>query len=85
MTIKENKITRQLLLWGLVGLLVAVGGGLAVWPSLGGRLDQTFRWSTPANPSQGALETLAVYGQVPEFSLIERSGRQITLADQRRS
>jgi protein SCO1 len=60
-----------------------VGGGLAVWPSLGGRLAQTSRWSTPANPSQGALETLAVYGQVPEFSLIERSGRQISLADLR--
>jgi protein SCO1/2 len=83
MTMKENKITRQLLLWGLVGLLVAVGGGLVVWPSLDGRLAQTFRWSTPANPSQGAFETLAVYGQVPEFSLIERSGRQITPADLR--
>jgi protein SCO1/2 len=78
---KTGRVTRRLLLWGLLGLLVTVGGGFAAWPSLGGRLARTFGFGTDINRSQGALETLAVYGRVPDFSLIERSGRSVTLAD----
>jgi protein SCO1 len=78
---KRGRLTRRSLLWGLLILLVAVGGTLAVWPSLGGMLGWRFGSVTEVSPSQGALETLAVYGQIPEFALIERSGRRITLAD----
>lgn len=77
----DSSIRRRSLLWGLLTLLVAVGGTLAVWPSLGGMLGWRFGSVTEVSPSQRALETLAVYGQVPEFALIERSGRRITLAD----
>lgn len=70
-------------LWGLALLLVAVGGTLAVWLSHGGVLGWRFGSVTAVDQSQGALETLAVYGRVPDFALIERSGRQITLADLR--
>ena len=66
-------------LWGLLIVFVTVGGGFAVWPSLGGWLGSKLGAKTPVN--QGTLETLAVYGRVPEFALIERSGRQITRAD----
>ena len=40
-------------------------------------------WSARARDavSPGSLERLDVYGQVPPFSLIERSGRRITLDD----
>jgi protein SCO1/2 len=79
MTIKESKIMRRPWLWGLLIVFVTVGGGLAAWPSLGGWLGWRFGGKTPVN--QGALEELAVYGRVPDFVLIERSGRQIMQAD----
>ncbi len=69
------------MLWGLVVLLVAAGGGLATWPWLGPRIVQSFVAWTNSNQTQGALEKLEVYGRVPDFSLIERSGRRVTLAD----
>lgn len=78
---KDDRLTRRPLLWGLLVLLVALGGGFAAWASLSGPLARTFGWSTTSNRTQGALETLAVYGRVPDFSLIERSGWQSTLAD----
>jgi protein SCO1/2 len=81
MTIKESKIMRRPWLWGLLIVFVTVGGGFAAWPSLGGWLGSKFGAKTPVNQRQGALETLAVYGRVPDFALIERSGRQITQAD----
>ena len=62
---------------------VAVGGMLAVWSPLGGMLGWRFGSMINVNQSQGALETLAVYGRVPEFVLTERGGRQITLANLR--
>lgn len=58
-------------------LLAAAGGGLAAWPWLG-------PISGPMSPSdqpEGALERPEVYGQVPDFSLTERSGRRVALAD----
>jgi protein SCO1/2 len=81
MTRKESKIMRRPWLWGLLIVCVTVGGGLAAWPSLGGWLGSKFGPKPPVNQPQVALETLAVYGRVPEFALIERSGRQITQAD----
>jgi protein SCO1/2 len=80
---KDGSLRRRPLLWGFLGLLVAVGGMLARWSPLGGMLGGRFGSVTGVSPNQGALETLAVYGQVPEFALIERSGRRITLADLR--
>lgn len=74
---------RRVLLGGLVLALVAGGGGLAAWPSLGDRLTRVFGRSGALNRTEGALEKLDVYGRVPEFSLTERSGRQLTLADLR--
>jgi protein SCO1 len=78
---RSGIIKRRPLLWGILILLVAMGAGLAAWPSLGGRLTRTFGWSTSSNQSQGALEALGEYGQVPDFALTERSGRQVTRAD----
>lgn len=70
-------ITRRPLLWGLLVVLLAAGGGLAAWPWLGRSVDPL----RSADRTEGALEKLEVYGRVPDFSLIERSGRRITLAD----
>jgi protein SCO1/2 len=80
---KDGSMMRRPLLWGLMALLVAAGGMLAVWSPLGGVLGWRFGLVTEVSPNQGALEALAVYGQVPDFALTERSGRQITLADLR--
>jgi len=77
---KLGLIVRRSLLWGLPVLLVA-GGGLAAWPSLGDRLTRAFGRSGALNRTEGALEKLDVYGRVPGFSLTERSGRQVSLAD----
>jgi protein SCO1/2 len=80
-TIKESKMMRRPWLWGLLIVFVTVGGGLAAWSSLGGWLGSKLGAKTPVNQRQGALEELGVYGRVPDFALIERSGRQITRAD----
>ncbi len=42
-------------------------------------------WLTQTSQGEhaGSLEALGVYGQVPDFSLVERSGRAVTLADLR--
>ena len=80
---RNGIIRRRPLLWGLLILLVAMGGGLAAWPSLSRRLAWTFGWSASSNQSQGALETLGEYGEVPDFALTERGGRQVTRADLR--
>ena len=78
---KHGMITRSPLLWGLVALTVTVGGGFIAWPSLGGRVARTVGWWTISTQSRGLLETLGEYGEVPDFALTERSGRQITRAD----
>jgi protein SCO1/2 len=78
---KNGIITRRPLLWGLLVLLVAVGGGLAAWSSLGGRFGRTSEWWANSNQSASSLEMLGAYGEVPDFALTERSGRQITRAD----
>ncbi len=60
--------------WALVGVLAVLAGGLGAWSALGGRPQ-------PAGPP--TLERLDVYGQVPPFSLVERSGRRVTRDDLR--
>lgn len=72
---------RRALLGGLIFALVVGGGGLVAWPSLGERLIRVFGPTGASNRSEGVLEKLDVYGRVPDFSLTERSGRQIGLAN----
>jgi len=64
---------RRPLLWGLALLLASGAGGLAAWGWLGSQLARD------TNPA--SLETLGVYGEVPNFTLTERSGRRVTRAD----
>lgn len=78
---KTRAVARRPLLWSLLVLLVAAGAGLAAWPSLGGWVGRTVRLSAGYDPGKGLLETLDVYGEVPDFALTERSGRRITRAD----
>jgi len=73
--------SRRSLLWGLVAALGLGSAALAAWPALGERLARTLGWRTASDQTQGVLETLGVYGQVPDFALTERSGRQVTRAD----
>jgi len=70
---------RRFMLWGVLALVV--GTGLVTWPFLGGRMTQIVGWRSSSGSSQGLLETLGEYGEVPDFSLIERSGRRVTRAD----
>lgn len=66
-------VPRRPLLWGLALLLVSGAAAVAAWGWLGLR---PVRDTNPAS-----LETLGVYGEVPDFVLTERSGRRITRAD----
>ncbi|MFB3819717.1 MAG: SCO family protein [Candidatus Methylomirabilales bacterium] len=62
-------------------LSITVAAGLVTWPWLGNRLTWPLGMRAPTGQSQGVLETLGVYGEVPDFALTERSGRTITRAD----
>jgi len=67
--------TRRVVLVSSLGMAAALAAGIgatAWWARQGVR--------APAGP---ALEQLAVYGSVPPFTLIERSGRQVTPDDLR--
>jgi protein SCO1/2 len=56
----------------VAALAVAAGAGAWLWR--GGR---------PGAAQQADIETLGLYGRVPDFSLVERSGRTVALADLR--
>ena len=62
--------------WAVIGVALAAAVGLAVgrWQGIGTRQG---RWE------DRPLEGLQVFWTVPDFSLIERSGRPVTLADLR--
>ena len=68
------------LVWGVLILVTAAVGGLVAWAALRGQPPVLF-WASRSSPSDGVLETLGVYGQVPDFRLTERSGRPISRAD----
>ncbi len=70
---------RRFMLWGVLALVV--GAGLVARPFLGGRVAHVVGWRSGSDSSRGLLGTLGEYGEVPDFSLTERSGRRITQAD----
>ena len=74
-------LLRRPFLWGLGILLVSGAGGLAAWAWLVHPVARITGRPRVSDKSQGALEKLEVYGQVPEFSLIERSGRRVSRGD----
>ncbi len=74
-------LTRWSLIPALSALIAVAGAGLVAWPWLAGRVVPTFGWFAASDQTQGSLETLAVYGGVPDFSLTERSGRRISRTD----
>lgn len=72
--IKPGFSTREWVLWGGVVVVLAVIVGAAVWTRQGGRTRQ-------GSSDERPMEGLKVFGTVPDFSLIERSGGQVTLAE----
>ncbi len=66
---------------GLALLLVSGAGGLAAWVWLGTSVHGISAWLRSSDKNRGSLETLSVYGEVPDFALSERSGRRFTRAD----
>lgn len=62
----------------LLGVVVAGGAAAAWWAAGSGRL---FGPPSMSGSGGGTLEALGVYGTVPDFALVERSGRRITRAD----
>lgn len=68
-------IERKLISLSVVVLVISVVAGTAIW-----------KWQTDLQPRRfqqnpPPLEGLQSFGTVPEFSFIERDGRQVTLAD----
>jgi protein SCO1/2 len=73
--------TRQRGLWGLALALVATAGGVATWALVTGQPALRVWGTRNVGSSAGELETLGVYGEVPDFQLTERSGRPVGRAD----
>lgn len=72
--LKQEISTRQQILWWLLLVVIAGVAGIGVWSWQQGWVRQGTSEKTP-------LEGLKVFGTVPDFSLIERSGRQVNLSD----
>jgi protein SCO1/2 len=72
---------RRALPWVALSLLVIVGGLLALWPSAGKIMPRITEWLRGSEVGETLLEKLDQYGQVPDFSLVERSGRPVTIRD----
>ncbi|MBI2350236.1 MAG: SCO family protein, partial [Deltaproteobacteria bacterium] len=71
---KQEITIRQQLFWGALLVFISGAIGIGIWSWQQGRTLQGTSEKTP-------LEGLEVFGTVPDFSLIERSGRPVTLAD----
>ena len=65
---------QQQIVWGLLLVGILAAAGIEMWSWQQGR---TCQGTSERNP----LEGLKVFGKVPDFSLQERSGRPVTLAD----
>ena len=74
---KQEIPIRQQILWAALLVLISGAIGMGVWSWQQGRTRQGTSERTP-------LEGLKVFGTVPDFSLVERSGRQLELADLKR-
>ncbi|MEK6718218.1 MAG: SCO family protein, partial [candidate division NC10 bacterium] len=70
----ETASPRPHLVMGLLAVALAGALGVAVWTWQGARRGQGSEDDRP-------LEGLKIFGTVPDFSLIERGGRRITLAE----
>ena len=71
---QERISIRHQLVWAVLILTITVVVGAALWSRHGGR----FRGGVEA---ERVLEGLGSFGRVPDFSLAERSGRPLVLAD----
>lgn len=80
MSAKAHAI-RRALPWAVLGVLLIGGGGLALWPSPRDIVPRMSEWLRGSGAGETALERLGQYGQVPDFALVERSGKGVTLAD----
>ncbi len=72
--VKERISIRQQLVWAVLIVTIAVVVGTALWSWRGSR----FRGGVG---TERVLEGLGSFGRVPDFSLLERSGRPLVLAD----
>ena len=74
---KQEIPIRQQIIWGALLVLLSSAIGIGVWSWYEGRTRQG---ASEKNP----LEGLQRFGTVPDFSLTERSGRKVSLADLKR-
>jgi len=72
--VKQEIAIRQQILWAALLVFISGAIGIGVWSWQQGLTRQGTSERTP-------LEGLKVFGTVPDFSLVERSGRQLELAD----
>lgn len=81
-SVKSTRV-RRALPWGVLSLLLIGGGSLALWPSPGEIVPRMTGWLRGSGGGETSLEKLDRYGQVPDFSLVERSRRPVTLQNLR--
>ena len=78
---KNALLVRRRFVWGVAAIALTAGAGIAAWSVLGAGVLPILGVGSGSTQSEGALEALGMYGEVPDFSLTERSGRAITRAD----
>jgi len=71
-------LARRQLVWGIAAMALAAGAGFAAWSVLGAGVIPILGAKPGASQREGTLEALGMYGEVPDFSLTERSGRVVT-------
>ena len=71
---KQEITLRRQVLWGALLVFTSAAIGIGVWNWQQVRTRQGTSEKTP-------LEGLKVFGTVPDFSLVERSGKPVALAD----
>ncbi|HEY2986113.1 MAG TPA: SCO family protein [Candidatus Binatia bacterium] len=67
-------LLRQHWVWALLICLLIGVGLIALWPRLAAR-------PTQGTTAEKSLEEIGLYGKVPPFSLVDRSGKEIQLSD----
>jgi cytochrome oxidase Cu insertion factor (SCO1/SenC/PrrC family) len=74
-------MTRRRGLMGLLALGLLAAGGAGAWAIRGDAPPGSFRFWERASQGGAALEALGLYGEVPDFALLDRSGRTVARAD----